>query len=160
MIAFPFWILSMKTGIPKNWHHGLVSRWNSLRLLWSRFSNFGPLLWPFFHFKCETITHLPSMVMNGCINSKILRWNTVKHSIETSSRNCFCSTMSKGCTHITHSFLMSKFSINARCRALFEIPTMYVKSHNYVTFLYHFWRGHLIWSTITLVVLADRMTSF
>ena len=48
--------------------------------------------------------------------------NIAKHSIETSSRRCFCSIVSKRGTHLAHSYFMSKFLINMRCTTLFEMP--------------------------------------
>ena len=46
-----------------------------------------------------------------------------KHSIETSSRRCFCSILSKRFVNLVHGFLMSKFSVNTQCAALFEMST-------------------------------------
>ena len=48
----------------------------------------------------------------------------VKHSIETSSRRCIESIVSKRGTHFAHSFLMSKFSVNMQCTAFLEMPTL------------------------------------
>jgi len=69
-------------------------------------------------------THVSSMVMNRRKNSALLLRNIAKHSIETSSRRCFCSIVSKRGTHLAHSCLISKFSANMRCTALFEMFTM------------------------------------
>ena len=52
----------------------------------------------------------------------------VSHSIETSSRRSFFFFVSKRGTHFAHSFLMSKFSVNMRCTAHFQMPTMSASS--------------------------------
>ena len=57
--------------------------------------------------------------------------NISKHSIETSSRHCFCSIVSKRGIHLAHTFLMSKFSGNMRFTALFEINIMSARSHTF-----------------------------
>ena len=54
-----------------------------------------------------------------------------KHSIETSSRRCFCFIVSKRDTYLAHSFLMRRFSVNMRCIALFEMPTMSASSRTF-----------------------------
>ena len=110
--------------IPKYWCHDLTSRWDCLRLLWSWFSPFSPLFWLFFVSGVKWLAHISSMVMNRRKKSALLLWNIAKHSIETSSRRCFCSIVSKRGTHLVHSFLMFKFSVNMRCIALFEMPTI------------------------------------
>ena len=43
----------------------------------------------------------------------------------------FCSSVSKHGTHLAHSFLMSKFSVDIRRTALFEMPTMSATSHSF-----------------------------
>ena len=57
--------------------------------------------------------------------------NIAKHSIERSSRRCFCYIVSKGDTHLAHSFLISKLSENMQCPAPFEMPTMSASSHTF-----------------------------
>ena len=66
--------------------------------------------------------------MNRRTKSALLLWNIAKHSIETSSRRCYCSIVSKRGTHLVHSFLMSKFSVNMRWTTFFEMPTMSASS--------------------------------
>ena len=82
-------------------------------------------------FDCSSVsgvkwwTYVSSMVMNQCKKSALLLWNIAKHSIEISLRHCFYSIVSKRDTHLAHSFLMSKFSINMRCKALSEKLAMF-----------------------------------
>ena len=59
-------------------------------------------------------------------NSVLLRRNIDKILIETSSRSCFCSIVSR--TYLGHRFLMSKFSVNMRFTAHFEMSVMSVSS--------------------------------
>lgn len=100
--------------------------------------------------KCS---HVSSLVMNRCKTLPLLLWNTTKHSIETSSGHCFCSIASKHNTHFVHSFLISKFSVNMRCIAPFEMPTMSAS-------LYTFSR----WSSKTILwiffIISGMITSF
>ena len=78
----------------------------------------------------------------------------VKHrqTLKTSSRRC-CSIVGKRGTHLAHSFLKSKFSVNMRCTALFEMPTM---SASLRTFS---WRSSntILWIFFTISVVV---TSF
>ena len=99
-------------------------------------------------------TQNSSIVMNWCKNSAQLRRNIVKHSFETSSRPCFCFIVSKRCTHLKHSFLVSKFSDNMRRAALFKLPATSVSSRTFIrrssnTILWTFspflaWSPHLV----------------
>ena len=120
LIVFLFednqWKLS--SHIPKHWRRDLSNRWNCFRLLWSRFFPFCALCWLFCHIRRD--------VMDSWlwIDTKVWlysRRHIVKHSIETSSWNCFYPIVSKHGTHLTHSFIMSKFLVNMRCTTLFEI---------------------------------------
>ena len=134
------------TCIPKIWCHDLASRWNCLRLLCNRFSPLSPFFWLFLRLRCEVIDPcFLTIVMNRRKKSALLLWNIAKHSIETSSRRCFCSIVSKRSTLLVHSFLVFKFSVNMRYTALF---------------LHHFCRGHFIWPTTAMFVLAARTSSF
>ena len=61
----------------------------------------------------------------GSTQNSVLLWrNIAKHSIEVSLIRCFCTIVNKRGNHLEHSFLMSKFSINMRCTALFEMLTV------------------------------------
>ena len=95
-------------------------------------------------------THVSYMVMNRCQKSALLLWKIDKHSIETFSRRCICSIVSQRGTLLAHSFHMSKFLANIRCKALFEMPTMYAGSRTLGQRLSNtnFW----IFFTISLVV--------
>ena len=117
--------------MPKNWCYDLASRWNCLRLLWRRFSPFSISFWLLFVSSVEWWTHVSSMVMNRRKKSTLLLWNITKYSIETSSRRCFCTTLSKYDIHLVHRFLMYKFSVNMRCTVLFEMPTMSASSRTF-----------------------------
>ena len=90
--------------------------------LW--FSPFSPLFWLFLSLRLKWWIHVSPMVIDRRKKSALLLWNIAKHSVETSSRCCFCSIVSKHGTHLAYSFLMSNFSVNIRCTGLFEIPTM------------------------------------
>ena len=74
--------------------------------------------------------HVSFMVMNGRKKSALFLWNVAKHSIGTFSRRCFCYIVSKCGKHLAHSLLMSKFSVNMQCTALFKMPTMFSSGHN------------------------------
>ena len=76
-------------------------------------------------------TLISSMVMNRWKNSSLLRLNIIKHLMETSPRRRFYSTVCKRGTHLSNNFLMSKFSVNMRCTALFEMHTMSASSRTF-----------------------------
>ena len=99
----------------KNWCYDFSSRWNCLRLLRSRFSPFGALFWLFLRLRCEVIDPCFIHGYESTQKPALLLWNIAKHSIETSSRRCFCSIVSKRGIQLAHSFLMTKFLFNMRC---------------------------------------------
>ena len=74
-------------------------------------------------------------------------------SIETFLRRCFCFVMNKHVTHIAHSFLMSKFSVNMRCTEHFEMPTMSSSSRTFSRWL----SNSILWIFFTISVVV---TSF
>ena len=104
--------------ISKNWRHDLASRWNCLRLLWSSFFPFSPLFRLFFRLLCEVIH--PWLWIDALLYQKHRQTR-----VKTSPRRCFCSTVCKRCTHLAHSFLISKFSFNMWRRTLFKMPSKY-----------------------------------
>lgn len=93
-----------------------------------------------------------------------MSWNV--HSIETSSRRCFCIIISanRG-IYLTPSFFMSEYSVNIT--TLFEMPTMSAnsrtfsqRSFNNILWILFTISFHFIWSTTAVFVLAARTTSF
>ena len=113
-------------------------------------------------------THVSSMVIKSMQNISFI---AVKHR-QTHDWNILTMQsfffVSKRGTHLAHSFLKSKFSVNMRFTALFEMPTMSaslrtIKStviqYHFVDFVHYFCRGHLIWSTTAMLVLAVGTTS-
>ena len=98
-------------------------------------------------------THASARVMNRRKKSALLLWKIDKHSIETSSRRCFCSIVSKRGTHLAHSFLMSKFSVNMWRTALFVMPTMSTRSRSFSRRS----SNTILWTFFTISVLV---TSF
>ena len=77
-----------------------------------------------FCLRCEVIG--PCFI-HGYESTQKIGFIAVKHH-QTLDWNipwrCFCSIVSKCGTHLVHSFLMFKFSVNMRCTALFEMPTI------------------------------------
>lgn len=73
-----------------------------------------------------------------------------KHSIETSSQCCFCYIVSKHGTHVIHSFVTSKFSINMQCTILLDMSTMSVSSGTFSRRLSNI----ILWVFLTISILV------
>lgn len=54
-----------------------------------------------------------------------------RHSIETNSKRCFISIVKKSEILLIQNFLMSKYSVNMRRTALFEMPTISASSRSF-----------------------------
>lgn len=89
--------------------------------LWSRFSISVHCFDCFLYL----VWSVASLTMNRRKKWALFVWNIGKDSIETCSWHVFCSVESRRGTHLTHSFLVSNFSVDMRCTPLFEMPTMY-----------------------------------
>ena len=109
-----------------------------------------PLFWLFLRLGYEVMD--PSFI-HGYEATQIISFIVVKHRRIFDwniSRRSFCSIVCKCGTHLAHSFLMSKFSVNMRYTALFEMPTMSASSCTFSPRLSN--TILLIFSTISVVV--------
>ena len=112
---------------PKNWHNDLASRWNSLRLLWSRFFPFSTLFWLFFRLRWEV---LDSCFIHGyestqklgfivATHRQTLEWNIITLSLFRCEEQRYSSWAQP-----FHVQIFSQYAM----RAFFEMPTISASS--------------------------------
>ena len=142
-------------------------QWNCLCLLWCRFFPFSTLFWLFLRLRCEMMG--PCFIHDYNLTQKVGFIATVKHrqKLDWNILMMLCLFHCEQ-TRYTYSFLMSKFSVNMRCTAFFEISTMSASlrtfkstaiQYHFVHFLHRFCCGRLTWSTTVMFFLAARKTS-